>query len=162
MKISQIIIIILCCFFVSACSKEEAEIINYYDLRTNKTLSFDLKNIEFSNGHTVLELFVCPDNSEIICVVGGPTFAVPRKFDPKDTSWKFDKYIFNNRGLEAIKLMGKSYDVYRIELADSGGWLWYLYSMKHGLLAIGSREGNTINTAYILQNLCGLGASTRC
>jgi hypothetical protein len=156
------LVIFLSCFLLISCSQGVATHITYYDFLSDKTLLFDIENKKFSNGHRIENLFICPKEYDLICIIGGPAFVVPRNFDPNLKEWEFEKRNFKNLGDEKLKLLGKEYLVYRIEYADSGGWLWYLYSKNFGVLALGSREGEEIQNVYLLQSRCGLGASDSC
>lgn len=162
MKNILVIFICICCFNLASCSSKVSDKYSYHDFRTNKTLTFDFNERSFTNGHVSMDIFICPENLEFKCVIGGPAFVVPRVFEPARKEWEFDKYKFINKGAKNIKLLGKKYKVYRIEHFENEGWLWYLYSTKNGVLALGSRDKDNIQNVYFLEGSCGLGANTKC
>lgn len=140
----------------------EMSIIKYINLVDNRKITVNFEKLEFDNGHLIFPLYLCPSDSEYLCMFGGVPFAVPRELTGDKTKWELRGHLFRNVGQRRITLMGKTYSAYKIVYSDEEGEMWYLYSKKRGLFSFGHSSNKSKSSTFLLEGKCGFAASFDC
>ena len=131
------------------------DLIQYVGLESSRIITINQRENKFDNDHLIFSMEVCPSDSEYICMFGGLPFAIPRNIQDRK-EWVINEHKFINHGKRSMSLLGRNFDLYRIELDKPEERVWYLYSHKYGLVSFGIYDEKGMDT-FLLQGKKGFG-----
>ena len=156
----RFLVMLLACLFSMSISAEQWIYRGLFDRERVIRIETNPDNMAIDGSMRVAQF--CSQDSEYICIrTDGFAFYFPKKISSSMKSWSAGGFAYNVSSMRSASYLGVKYDVFVIMQEVQKGSLFYLYSEKGGLLALGGKGVDT-SMVYLLESKCGYGASADC